>query len=125
MPGTGTGSSGSTASRTPITEKNRIQMASVFLLDRLSNGREMTRRAFSLHRGARVAMRTNANATLASAQSPPGYSSSVPSPEKVISRRIFDLEIQREAGVRYRIPDFALRSEERRVGKECRSRWSP
>ena len=23
------------------------------------------------------------------------------------------------------LPDFSARSEERRVGKECRSRWSP
>src|SRR5690554_8172893 len=25
----------------------------------------------------------------------------------------------------YKLPDSTLRSEERRVGKECRSRWSP
>src|SRR3712207_8178487 len=32
-----------------------------------------------------------------------------------------DLPTMVEAGV----PNFDLRSEERRVGKECRSRWSP
>ena len=30
--------------------------------------------------------------------------------------------IQKDSNIRF---DFALRSEERRVGKECRSRWSP
>ena len=30
-----------------------------------------------------------------------------------------------EAGIRIRYLDKKLRSEERRVGKECRSRWSP
>ena len=33
----------------------------------------------------------------------------------------------REALIAFRknMPDIVLRSEERRVGKECRSRWSP
>ena len=30
-----------------------------------------------------------------------------------------------EAGIRYKNRTDVLRSEERRVGKECRSRWSP
>ena len=37
-----------------------------------------------------------------------------------------DLIIMRIVDIIYTIPDFLLiRSEERRVGKECRSRWSP
>ena len=31
----------------------------------------------------------------------------------------------KEAGLAYAIEQVAERSEERRVGKECRSRWSP
>src|SRR5690242_8674169 len=98
MPGTGTGSSVSTASRTPITEKKRIQIARVLLLASFSNGRETTRSAFSLQRGAYVAARTNASATPASAQSPPGYSSIVLSPEEIISRKNLWFRVQREAG---------------------------
>src|SRR5690348_17822242 len=30
-----------------------------------------------------------------------------------------------DAGAEWIYPQFATRSEERRVGKECRSRWSP
>src|SRR5260221_3775097 len=30
-----------------------------------------------------------------------------------------------DANVLYAEPDYHVRSEERRVGKECRSRWSP
>src|SRR3712207_3763716 len=35
------------------------------------------------------------------------------------------LEIEALAEIEGDIPDIAVRSEERRVGKECRSRWSP
>ena len=37
-------------------------------------------------------------------------------------------EVRRQAeekGIKDQIPVFEKRSEERRVGKECRSRWSP
>src|SRR2546426_6794434 len=34
-------------------------------------------------------------------------------------------ELTEQGGVGIRLPGFAPRSEERRVGKECRSRWSP
>ena len=32
---------------------------------------------------------------------------------------------QKELGEKLGVTDKAVRSEERRVGKECRSRWSP
>ena len=37
----------------------------------------------------------------------------------------FDLKRSAGVGVRIFLPMIAERSEERRVGKECRSRWSP
>ena len=30
-----------------------------------------------------------------------------------------------EQVIHHHLPNYAVRSEERRVGKECRSRWSP
>ena len=42
--------------------------------------------------------------------------------DKIISQ----LEKCREEGVKVAVfPELCIRSEERRVGKECRSRWSP
>ena len=40
--------------------------------------------------------------------------------ENVMTREEFPLEKAREI-----LKDETIRSEERRVGKECRSRWSP
>ena len=37
-----------------------------------------------------------------------------------------DLKAKRQVSVTVqKVPSYQLRSEERRVGKECRSRWSP
>ena len=36
-----------------------------------------------------------------------------------------DAELKKEAASMIRLSSMTLRSEERRVGKECRSRWSP
>src|SRR3712207_4555079 len=52
-------------------------------------------------------------------------------PEGVIGKGILTLEVKDETvtvlnmGSRTAVMPRALRSEERRVGKECRSRWSP
>src|SRR6266511_3192096 len=37
----------------------------------------------------------------------------------------FDLLLKPRGTDISRLPDLSMRSEERRVGKECRSRWSP
>ena len=37
----------------------------------------------------------------------------------------YDIDTQEELASRLNEAGFKVRSEERRVGKECRSRWSP
>src|SRR2546430_16061692 len=44
----------------------------------------------------------------------------------VLAERTYSVWEDLEALMReHRVPEFTVRSEERRVGKECRSRWSP
>ena len=45
--------------------------------------------------------------------------------EDIISRRREQLAREKSVTSPERMKELALRSEERRVGKECRSRWSP
>ena len=45
--------------------------------------------------------------------------------ERAADKRIEKVDIVRDAVAQPSIPDAYMRSEERRVGKECRSRWSP
>src|SRR3712207_9431469 len=45
--------------------------------------------------------------------------------ENMILRRIARHCVDETAGLFITLPEDELRSEERRVGKECRSRWSP
>src|SRR3712207_5494537 len=47
--------------------------------------------------------------------------------KSTVARRVAELAGLRylDTGATYRALTLALRSEERRVGKECRSRWSP
>ena len=43
--------------------------------------------------------------------------------KKILSKEEFKKKM--DNGFRYEVSKNKLRSEERRVGKECRSRWSP
>src|SRR2546430_3831254 len=85
MPGTGTGSSGGTASRMPITRKKSSQMASVFLWASAAKGRAIARRARPLPRGASTASKIKTSATPRSTHNSPGNCSIVSLLEKFIS----------------------------------------
>src|SRR2546422_10736303 len=58
---------------------------------------------------------------LTGARRPPHWSEGA----KVPDMDIWDLKHHFELAVHVAAPGCAVRSEERRVGKECRSRWSP
>src|SRR5215204_7232155 len=52
----------------------------------------------------------------------PSQAQGLPASEGLLRR---GLDLQSDPSRRERIPRRVVRSEERRVGKECRSRWSP
>src|SRR5215472_2246116 len=106
MPGTGTGSNGSTASRTPMTAKKRSPMARVFRSASRENSRTVAWAAFSHQVGASTASDTNANATASRVQNSPGNCSIVSLLERFISGKVFASKRQREAPNCYRITDF-------------------
>ena len=43
----------------------------------------------------------------------------------LLAQEVKELNERQKAARRENTPDPGMRSEERRVGKECRSRWSP